>query len=395
MRSIARAVTTGAVALAFAATSPMPLLAQAPTGSSVAADWEVRLAAIYREARGIDGAHEAAANLCNRESMAILEEVLERLRTYAHQTAKPTLNTGELTLMAPATVRTLNNIDALLKRVKERQPQNCLPYPHESHHSMWPQVQLETKRIKAQAIFNQAAYSAQTCDRQALEVAIRELQGLELEARRVAKAAADLGKFSVVGDAEAKRHHEAILDWLRKAQQLQIENCPNEEPEDADKQVGMVSPQPPLDKTAAALLAYHNQVRVEVGAPPLRWNAALQTSASAYAAELARTGRLAHAPRAGRGIERENLSKGLIGWDAGQMLASWIEEKRDFIPGLFPNVSRTENWYDIGHYSQMIWPETTEIGCGMATGSGYQWLVCRYSPGGNKDGKPVGIRPRP
>jgi hypothetical protein len=38
----------------------------------------------------------------------------------------------------------------------------------------------------------------------------------------------------------------------------------------------------------------------------------------------------------------------------------------------------------------MIWPTTTDIGCGMDTGGGFNWLVCRYSPGGNKDGKPVG-----
>jgi hypothetical protein len=48
---------------------------------------------------------------------------------------------------------------------------------------------------------------------------------------------------------------------------------------------------------------------------------------------------------------------------------------------------------DVAHYTQMIWPQTTEIGCGYAPGGGFNWLVCRYNPGGNKDGKPV-IQPR-
>jgi hypothetical protein len=41
----------------------------------------------------------------------------------------------------------------------------------------------------------------------------------------------------------------------------------------------------------------------------------------------------------------------------------------------------------------MIWPTTTDLGCGDAQGGGFDWLVCRYSPGGNKDGQPVGQPP--
>ena len=98
------------------------------------------------------------------------------------------------------------------------------------------------------------------------------------------------------------------------------------------------------------------------------------------------------APREGRGVERENLSGGSPGWTPGQMMAVWLTEKRNFVAGIFPNVTRTGDWMDIAHYSQIIWPTTTDLGCGVATGSGRQWLVCRYSPGGNKDGKPVGQR---
>lgn len=146
----------------------------------------------------------------------------------------------------------------------------------------------------------------------------------------------------------------------------------------------------PPDPRSAEFLAAHNSARREAGAPPLQWDRRLASNAAAHAAQLARIGQLVHAPRAGRGVERENLSRGMIGWGAQQMMANWLRERRNFVPGVFPNVSRTGRWEDVAHYTQIIWPTTTRLGCGTASGNGFQWLVCRYSPGGNKDGKPVG-----
>ena len=65
-------------------------------------------------------------------------------------------------------------------------------------------------------------------------------------------------------------------------------------------------------------------------------------------------------------------------------------EKRYFHPGTFPNVCSSGDWSQCAHYSQMIWPTTTDVGCGVASGVQWDFFVCRYSPGGNKDGKPVG-----
>jgi hypothetical protein len=141
---------------------------------------------------------------------------------------------------------------------------------------------------------------------------------------------------------------------------------------------------------ATTILAVHNAERAEVGVPPLQWNLQLEMEATAYAKQLASTGRLVHAPREGRGIERESLQKGLIGRGGDQLLHNWVNEKRDFHPGLFPNVC-TGDWPQCAHYTQMIWPTTTDLGCGIAPGGGFLWLVCRYSPGGNKDGKCVGL----
>ena len=142
---------------------------------------------------------------------------------------------------------------------------------------------------------------------------------------------------------------------------------------------------------ASAVLAVHNSERAAAGAQPLCWNGELAQHAAEYAQQLARTGELVHAPRQGRGVERENLSEGNSWWTTGQMLNNWVREKRNFHAGIFPNVC-TGDWSQCAHYTQMIWPTTTDVGCGEASGSGHKWLVCRYSPGGNRDGQPVGER---
>jgi hypothetical protein len=72
-----------------------------------------------------------------------------------------------------------------------------------------------------------------------------------------------------------------------------------------------------------------------------------------------------------------------------QMVGSWLAEKRYFRPGLFPNVSATGNWLDVSHYTQMVWRGTTHVGCAIHRSARWDFLICRYSPPGNKDGKPV------
>ena len=72
-----------------------------------------------------------------------------------------------------------------------------------------------------------------------------------------------------------------------------------------------------------------------------------------------------------------------------EMVAAWTDEKRLFFPGAFPNVSRSGNWADVAHYTQIIWRDTSEVGCAMAHSSFREVWVCQYSPPGNV----VGQRP--
>ena len=145
----------------------------------------------------------------------------------------------------------------------------------------------------------------------------------------------------------------------------------------------------PAGSLQQRVLDIHNRERATIGSAPLRWNLQLEQDAAHHAQQLARTGQLTHAPREGRGIVRENLSRGPLGWGPDQLMRNWLNEKRYFHGGIYPNVC-TGGWSSCAHYTQVIWPGTTDVGCGAATGAGFSWFVCRYSPGGNKDGRRLG-----
>lgn len=144
---------------------------------------------------------------------------------------------------------------------------------------------------------------------------------------------------------------------------------------------------------AAQLLQAHNLERRELGAAPLLWDARLAAAADAYARELARTGHWGHAPAHQRIGQGENLWMGTRGYfTAERMVAEWASGKRLFEPGIFPNVSRSGNWTDVGHYTQIVWPATTRIGCSLRSSAEWDYLVCRYSAPGNTMGQRVGPR---
>jgi len=141
----------------------------------------------------------------------------------------------------------------------------------------------------------------------------------------------------------------------------------------------------------ARVLAAHNAERARAGVPPLVWDDALGTAAATYAIQMAMSGRFAHSDRSLRRGTGENLWMGTRGaFSIETMVGGWASEKRFFTPGVFPNNSRTGNWEDVGHYTQMIWPTTTRVGCALASTQRIDYLVCRYAGAGNIDGRPVG-----
>lgn len=147
----------------------------------------------------------------------------------------------------------------------------------------------------------------------------------------------------------------------------------------------------PVGSVPDRILVSHNAERVERGLHPLAWSDSLAREASDWARILAREGQLRHASQSERQSHGENLWMGTAGaYSVEVMVGAFLDERRHFRPGRFPDISRTGNWTDAGHYSQVIWPRTRHVGCAMVTARGMDFFVCRYDPGGNWIGEFVG-----
>lgn len=125
------------------------------------------------------------------------------------------------------------------------------------------------------------------------------------------------------------------------------------------------------------ILDAHNRIRSEVKAAPLRWSDDAEAQAQRWANTLARRCDIEHSQGSGFG---ENLFMGTIGYyDELDGIKAWEEEKRNYngqplSRSLAPSV---------GHYTQMIWPQTRELGCATSVCNNNLILVCNYYPPGN------------
>jgi uncharacterized protein YkwD len=146
--------------------------------------------------------------------------------------------------------------------------------------------------------------------------------------------------------------------------------------------LGISAPAHAEPSSTVELLAAQNAYRANLGLPPLRWSGQLAARAQRWAFHLAEIGQLEHS---GPG---QNLAMATAGsLSVTQLVDLWGSEQTYFTDGDFPAISTTGNWMDAGHYSQMVWRTTTEVGCGFAEGDGLDILVCDYDPPGNVMGE--------
>lgn len=146
-----------------------------------------------------------------------------------------------------------------------------------------------------------------------------------------------------------------------------------------------VSAEQPGTPFTQALLTEHNRARDAVGVPRLTWSNKLAGEAQAWAEQLAREGRMRHATHEQSGGAGENLWMGSAGYYSPQtMVAGFVDEKRIYRHVPFgANVSTTGKWQDVGHYTQVVWRGTQQVGCAVARNARDDFLVCRYYPAGN------------
>lgn len=146
-------------------------------------------------------------------------------------------------------------------------------------------------------------------------------------------------------------------------------------------------------KEAENLLQYHNKARRDVGVEPVKWSRTLAVFAQRWADEVARTGDLSHRPRKGEWKQEfgENMSWG-VGGDFGVLTGAerWYDEIKLYEPGT--PIPEDFGAFRAGHYTQMVWKDTTDIGAGKATiqlgeKKGWVVIVCNYNPPGNFAGE--------
>jgi len=135
----------------------------------------------------------------------------------------------------------------------------------------------------------------------------------------------------------------------------------------------------------STMIAAHNQARRQYGVGPLLWDDSLARDAAAYAQYLARSRRFEHDPQRGRRPPQgENLFMGTRdAYSYAEMIGLLVDERRYFQPGRFPAVSRTGDWSQVAHYTQIVWPASQRVGCAVAANRANDYLVCRYLPAGN------------
>jgi len=129
---------------------------------------------------------------------------------------------------------------------------------------------------------------------------------------------------------------------------------------------------------AKAITDHHNKVRSQVGVGGLKWSPTLATFAQDWADRLAATScSMKHRPDNNYG---ENLFQGTLGYyKALDASKAWESEKKDYKGG---EITRA-NVKPVGHYTQMVWRDTTSMGCGEASCNKMLIIACNYDPPGN------------
>ncbi len=127
-----------------------------------------------------------------------------------------------------------------------------------------------------------------------------------------------------------------------------------------------------------ALLAQHNYYRDQVGVPHLEWSDELAEYAQNWANKLARKCNMYHSS----GKYGENIYWTSSTATEAEVVDYWASEEK-----FFNHRNRTYkkgSGLKSGHYSQVIWKETTQVGGAVANCKhGGQIWVCNYDPHGN------------
>ena len=111
----------------------------------------------------------------------------------------------------------------------------------------------------------------------------------------------------------------------------------------------------------------------------MTWSDRLAARSQDWAETLLARGQFGHRPNSTYG---ENLFE-IDGApaSAAEVVNVWAAESRNYDY----NSNRCRGV--CGHYTQIVWSDTKEVGCAVARGGGREVWVCNYDPPGNRVGK--------
>jgi pathogenesis-related protein 1 len=144
----------------------------------------------------------------------------------------------------------------------------------------------------------------------------------------------------------------------------------------------------PVEQTE--LVTAHNKWRNNVNVPPLIWSSSLADTAQVYADKLKTTQvcKMVHSHTNGLGenlfwasaLTYSNRSSAVQSVSPTEAVDEWGSEKADY--NYTANACTKGKM--CGHYTQVVWKDTTQVGCGKAicTDNSQIW-VCNYTPAGN------------
>ena len=193
-----------------------------------------------------------------------------------------------------------------------------------------------------------------------------------------------------VEEAKKKAEDEAIRNAEEDEKKAMEEAKKEEEDIDLTKEdnievVSYCEENLNLENLREIELNEHNYFRSLHGVPPLKLNNRLNDIAQKYAIYLAKNKKFEHSKKEDRALDGKYVGENLymkesspkVYYICGVMSKSWYEEIKDY------NYEIGKVTDENGHFTQLIWKDSREVGFGVAFNGNSVYTVANYFPGGN------------
>jgi hypothetical protein len=129
------------------------------------------------------------------------------------------------------------------------------------------------------------------------------------------------------------------------------------------------------------LVAAHNLIRSKVGVPPLAWSDNLAQVAQKWANKLIVAGAFQHSPETRYGENLFRITGDGATSNPFDVVNAWGGESD------FYRYDTNTCHGECGHYTQIVWRDTKQVGCAVARDPRHEVWVCEYAPFGNVIGE--------